>query len=31
MGNGKASLKDDNTFNSSFNEPSGFGTLFDHK
>jgi hypothetical protein len=29
LGNGKAILKDDNTFNSSFNEPSGFGSLFD--
>jgi hypothetical protein len=31
MGNGKSALKDDNTFNSSFNEPSGFGTLVDKK
>ena len=29
LGNGKAVLKDDNTFNSSFNEPSGFGSVFD--
>ena len=29
LGNGKTTLKDDNTFNSSFNEPSGFGSLFD--
>ena len=29
MGNGKAALKDDNTFNASFNEPSGFGSLVD--
>ena len=31
LGNGKAALKDDNTYNASFNEPSGFGTLFDPK
>jgi hypothetical protein len=31
LGNGKAALKDESTFNSSFNEPSGFGSLFDPK
>ena len=31
LGNGKAALKDENTYNASFNEPSGFGTLFDPK
>ena len=31
MGNGKAALKDDNTFNASFNEPSGFGSLIDEE
>ena len=31
MGCGKAGLKDDNTFNASFNEPSGFASLPDHK
>jgi hypothetical protein len=29
LGNGKAQLKDENTFNSSFNEPSGFASLYD--
>jgi hypothetical protein len=29
LGNGKAALRDDNTFNSSFNEPSGFASVFD--
>ena len=29
LGNGKAAIKDDNTFNSSFNEPSGFASLYD--
>lgn len=31
LGNGKTALKDDNTYSASFNEPSGFGTLFDSK
>jgi hypothetical protein len=31
LGNGKAALKDENTFNSCFNEPSGFGSLYDSK
>lgn len=31
LGDGKAALKDNNTFNASFNEPSGFGALFDKK
>lgn len=31
LGNGKAALKDENTFNSAFNEPSGFGSLYDPK
>jgi hypothetical protein len=31
LGNGKAALKDDNTFNSSFNEPSGFSSIFSPK
>ena len=31
LGNGKATIKDDNTFNSAFNEPSGFASLFDPK
>ena len=31
LGNGKAALKDESTFNSSFNEPSGFGSIFDKK
>ena len=31
LGNGKAALKDDSTFNSSFNEPSGFGSIYDSK
>ena len=31
LGNGKAALKDDSTFKSSFNEPSGFGSIFDSK
>jgi hypothetical protein len=29
LGNGKAALKDENTFNASFNEPSGFASLLD--
>ena len=29
IGNVKAQLKDENTFNSSFNEPSGFASLYD--
>lgn len=29
LGNGKATLKDDNTFSCSLNEPSGFGSIFD--
>jgi len=29
LGNGKALLKDENTFNSSFNEPSGFASILD--
>jgi len=29
LGNGKAALKDENTFNASFNEPSGFASLYD--
>ena len=28
LGNGKATLKDDNTFSASLNEPSGIGTMF---
>lgn len=31
LGNGKATIKDDNTFNSSFNEPSGFASVYDAK
>lgn len=31
LGNGKAALKDENTFNSSFNEPSGFASIVDQK
>lgn len=31
LGNGKAAIKDDNTFNSSFNEPSGFASIYDAK
>lgn len=31
LGNGKAAMKDDNTFNASFNEPCGFASLFDPK
>ena len=29
LGTGKAALKDENTFNSSFNEPSGFSSIYD--
>jgi hypothetical protein len=29
LGSGKAGLKDENTFASSFNEPSGFSSLYD--
>ena len=29
LGNGKAGIKDENTFNGAFNEPSGFASLFD--
>ena len=29
LGGGKAALKDENTFNSLFNEPSGFASLWD--
>ena len=31
LGNGKATHKDENTFNSAFNEPSGFASLVDPK
>jgi len=31
LGNGKAALKDENTFNASFNEPSGFASVLDPK
>ena len=31
LGNGKATIKDDNTFNASFNEPSGFASVPDSK
>ena len=31
MGNGKAALKDDNTFNCSLNEPSGISSLYSAK
>ena len=31
LGNGKNTLKDDNTFQSSCNEPSGFASLFDEE
>lgn len=31
LGNGKAALKDESTFNASFNEPSGFATILDPK
>lgn len=31
LGNGKATHKDENTFNSCFNEPSGFASMLDPK
>jgi hypothetical protein len=31
LGNGKATLKDEQTFDSSLNEPSGISSLFDKK